>query len=139
MSSSRGLGAGIASELAAEGVDVLLRGNNVTKSKKLIDRINAAGGGRADYKTADLAKPEAVEILVKAVEEKSCGADILIANTGGRRPGRMVDTDISNFAIHFDIVVARVGAITGRLTPFMQKRLGLDRYYRFFRRYPANP
>lgn len=139
MSSSRGLGAGIASELAAEGVDVLLRGNIVTKSKKLTDRINAAGGGRADYKTADLGKPEAVEILAKAVEEKSGAADILIANTGGRRPGLMVDTAISNFAIHFDIVVARVGAITGRLAPFMQKRLGLDRYYRFFRRYPANP
>ena len=77
MSSSRGLGAGIASELAAEGVDVLLTGRNVTQLQKLTDKINAAGGGRAEYETADLAKPEAVEILAEAVEEKFGGADIL--------------------------------------------------------------
>ena len=65
MSSSRGLGAGIASELAAEGVDVLLTGRNVTQLQKLTDKINAADGGRAEYETADLAKPEAVEILAK--------------------------------------------------------------------------
>ena len=46
MSSSRGLGAGIASELAAEGVDVLLTGRNVTQLQKLTEKINAADGGR---------------------------------------------------------------------------------------------
>ena len=122
MSSSRGLGAGIASELAAEGVDVLLTGRNVTQLQKLTDKINAADGGRAEYETADLAKPEAVEILAKAVAEKFGGADILIANTGGPPPGRMVESDVSNLTTHFDIMVARVAAITGRLTPYMQKK-----------------
>jgi 3-oxoacyl-[acyl-carrier protein] reductase len=125
MSSSRGLGAGIASELAAEGVDVLLTGRNVTQLQKLTDKINAAGGGGAEYETADLAKLESVEILAKAVEEKFGGADILIANTGGPPPGRMVESDVSNLTTHFDIMVARVAAITGRLTPYMQKKAGV--------------
>ncbi|MCY4178855.1 MAG: SDR family oxidoreductase [Aestuariivita sp.] len=122
MSSSQGLGAGIATALAAEGVDILLTGRGEERLKELADRINAAGGGSAGYVIADLADPASVDVLAAAVVEVLGGADILIVNTGGPPPGRMVDADVLTLTAHFDTMVSRVVALAARLVPYMQTR-----------------
>ena len=42
---------------------------------------------------ADLADPASVDVLEAAVAEQLGGIDILVNNTGGPPPGRMVEAD----------------------------------------------
>lgn len=117
MSSSRGLGLGIAQTLAAEGAHVLLTGRSGDKLAAAAVAITAKGPGHAAYVVADLALPDVVETLVGAVQDKLGGVDILVNNTGGPPPGRMVDADPQVLAAQFDAMVLTVIALTQRLLP----------------------
>ena len=101
MSSSRGLGAGIAFYLAREGVDVLLTGRDENNLEAVTFKINSQNVGKASYVVADLAANESVNILIDAVAAKLGGADIFIGNTGGPPPGRMIDADTSKLSTYF--------------------------------------
>src|SRR5687768_10725034 len=81
MSSSRGLGLGIAQALAAEGAEVMLTSRNAERLKAAAEAINAKGKGRAHYFASDLAGR--VELIYKAAVEALGQIDILVANTGG--------------------------------------------------------
>ena len=120
MSSSRGLGAGIARALAAEGVHVLLTGRTEDRLAELAKEIRAAGA-KADYVVADLADPGSVDVLAAAAEETLGGVDILISNTGGPPPGRMADADLSVLPGQLETMVVRVAEIAARLVPHMRR------------------
>ncbi|QBF30321.1 SDR family oxidoreductase [Thalassococcus sp. S3] len=122
MSSSRGLGLGIAEALATEGCNVLLTGRSEDKLAAAVDAINAKGAGQATYTVTDLADPGCVDQLVNAAGEALGQVDILINNTGGPPPGQMVDADSAVLAGHFDQMVMRVVDITARLLPPMRER-----------------
>lgn len=122
MSSSRGLGLGIAEALAAEGADVLLTGRSEDRLRRNCETINARGAGKAHYVAADLTDAASVEVLAKAAEDRLGGVDILIGNTGGPPPGRMVDADLDVLASQFEAMVLRVMALAQRLLPGMRER-----------------
>lgn len=119
MSSSRGLGAGIARALAAEGVHVLLTGRTETQLSDVAQDIRDASGS-ADYVVADLGRPDAVETIASAVKEKLGAADIFVANTGGPPPGRMADVDLISLPAQFETMVVRVAELATRLVPDMK-------------------
>ena len=120
MSSSRGLGAGIARTLAEEGVHVLVTGRTEPRLADLVQDIRNAGG-KADYAIADLTRSSSVDVLASAVEGTLGGADILVANTGGPPPGRMAEADLSDLPGHLDTMVVRVAEIAARLIPHMRR------------------
>ncbi len=120
MSSSRGLGFAIASALAAEGVNVVLTGRSEENLKINADAINARGQGQAFYKSADLMESDAMGPLVAFAREQLGQVDILINNTGGPPPGRMVDADQAAFAKHFNAMVLRVAEVTQLVLPEMR-------------------
>ena len=122
MSSSRGLGLGIAEALAAEGASVLLTGRTEDALKANAAAINARGGGRAAYVVADLADAASAETLLAAAAETLGGVDILLANTGGPPPGRMVDADLALLARHFETMVLRVMQVAAGVIPEMRER-----------------
>ena len=76
MSSSRGLGEGIAKSLASEGVHVLLTGRNKDRLREIVDEIEASGG-KADFVIADLVDPSSVNTIQLAVKELLGQIDIL--------------------------------------------------------------
>lgn len=119
MSSSRGLGAGIAAALAAEGADVALTGRNAERLAAEAEAINRRGVGRAGFIVADLADPDSVDAFADAAAAMG-GADILIANTGGPAPGRMADADPAKMPAAFEAMVMRVVQIAARVVPHMQ-------------------
>lgn len=120
MSSSRGLGLGIAKALAAEGANVLLSGRTADKLAAACTAINAQGQGRADFVTADLTDPSAVATLAAAAADILGGVDILINNTGGPPPGHMADADMGVLEAQFDAMVLSVMKLTARLLPDMR-------------------
>ncbi|KMK65459.1 SDR family oxidoreductase [Puniceibacterium sp. IMCC21224] len=122
MASSRGLGLGIAQALAAEGASVLLSGRSEDKLAAAVEGIRATGG-TADYIVADLSDKASVQTLGKLAEDTlGGGVDILVNNTGGPPPGKMVDADTDVLASHFDAMVMSVVTMTQAVMPGMRAR-----------------
>src|SRR5215207_3738100 len=92
LSSSRGLGRGIAEALAAEGAHVLMTARSGDRLKEAADAIGnrlkeaadatgKKGPGRASTLVGDL--KDNVEAIHAAAMKELGGVDILVANTGG--------------------------------------------------------
>ncbi|WP_137135289.1 SDR family oxidoreductase [Rhizobium sp. FKY42] len=122
LASSRGLGLGIATALAQEGANVLLCGRSGERLAENCARINALGKGKADWVWSDLAEDDAVTALVKAVEEKFGGVDILVNNTGGPTPGTTEDMTPEKLHSFFQTMVLRVITLTNALLPNMKEQ-----------------
>jgi 3-oxoacyl-[acyl-carrier protein] reductase len=120
LSSSRGLGRGVAEALAAEGADIVLTARNRARLADAAAAINALGAGRAHVVVGDLVS-EGERIHAEAV---GClgGIDILIANTGGPPPGGALDILPEQWTRHFEAIVAPVIAMAGRVLPDMRRR-----------------
>jgi 3-oxoacyl-[acyl-carrier protein] reductase len=79
---SKGIGAGIAKELAAAGASVVV---NYASSREGADRVVAAiegAGGKAFAVQADVAKPGDIKRLFAAAKEAYGALDILVNNAG---------------------------------------------------------
>lgn len=119
LAASRGLGLGIATALAAEGVHVLICGRTEERLKANVERIRAAGG-KADYVVADLADSHFVDQMLHAVHHTLGGIDILVNNTGGPTPGTVEDIDAEKLYNFFQSMVVRVITLTNALMPLMK-------------------
>lgn len=122
LASSRGLGLGIATALANEGVHVLLCGRNGEKLAENCAAINAFAKGKADWVWADLADEDCLNLLTKAVQDKLGGIDILVNNTGGPTPGTTEDMSAEKLESYFQTMVLRVITLTNRFLPAMKEQ-----------------
>ncbi|HEY0571711.1 MAG TPA: SDR family oxidoreductase [Enterovirga sp.] len=120
LSSSRGLGLGIAQSLAREGADVMLTARSEDKLRAAADSINAAGAGRASFLAADL-KTDAEKVHRSAIEALGGPIDILIANTGGPPPGTALSVEADAWTAQFEAMVVPVFRLAGLVLPDMRK------------------
>ena len=120
LAASGGLGFAIARALAAEGANVMLTARSEDKLAERTAEIEAAGRGRAEWIAADLADPETPARLAAAMEARMGGADILVNNTGGPPPGRMVDAAPEVVAAQFQAMVLSVMKVTLAVLPHMR-------------------
>src|SRR5579864_4828752 len=89
---SKGLGRGVAEALAAEGVAVAI----LARGQEAIDKTVAdikARGGRAIGFSADLADWPAVERAANGARDQLGPIDILLNNSGGPPPSRVIGVD----------------------------------------------
>ena len=119
MSSSRGLGEGIAKSLASEGVHVLLTGRNKDRLREIVDEIKASGG-KADFVIADLVDPSSVNTIHLGVKELLGQIDIFVANTGGPPPGIISNVDPYSLTKQFEIMVVRITELASKFIPDMK-------------------
>jgi 3-oxoacyl-[acyl-carrier protein] reductase len=119
LSSSRGLGRGIAEALAREGADVVLTARSEDQLKAAADAINARGEGRAFYVAGDLGKGTE-EIHKAAVAALGGPIDILVANTGGPPPGTALAVQPDAWTPQFDAMVVPVFRLASLVLPDMQ-------------------
>ncbi|MDS7596576.1 SDR family oxidoreductase [Agrobacterium tumefaciens] len=122
LASSRGLGLGIATALAKEGVNVLLVGRSGEKLDANCKAINALGKGKADWVWGDLSEENFVDSMTKAVQEKLGGIDILVNNTGGPTPGLAQEITADKLDTFFQSMVLRVITLTNALLPQMKEQ-----------------
>ncbi|QTG80091.1 SDR family oxidoreductase [Arthrobacter crystallopoietes] len=81
--SSRGIGADVAKNLAAEGASVVINyRQKAPRANKVVTQIEEAGG-RAVAVGADLTVPEGAQALVDAAKENFGGLDLLVLNASG--------------------------------------------------------
>lgn len=79
---SKGIGAGIAEELAKEGASVIVNySSSPIQAEAVVKRIKA-GGGKAKAVKADLSKPGEAKKLIEAAVAEFGRLDILVNNAG---------------------------------------------------------
>ncbi|WP_426699836.1 SDR family oxidoreductase [Rhodanobacter sp. Col0626] len=94
---SRGIGAAIASRLAAEGFTVVVNyAGNVTEAESLVASIEAAGG-RAIPAQADVSDPVAVSRMFDAAQAAFGGVDVVVNNAGIMKLAGIADSDDALF------------------------------------------
>jgi 3-oxoacyl-[acyl-carrier protein] reductase len=113
---SRGIGLGIARELAAEGATVAIS----SRSPERIEAAAAEIGARAYvHDSADL---DAAPALVERVEADLGPLDVLVTNTGGPSAGPPLEHALDAWqAAHRDLVLAPM-ALIERAVPGMRER-----------------
>ena len=99
---SRGIGAGVAAELAREGCRVVLVARDRAKLVEHIAAIRAAGGQAWAYE-CDLRDAGAVTSLLEAVNRDVGGIDILVANAGSARMGVFLELTEADWAEGFGL------------------------------------
>ena len=120
LSSSRGLGLGIAQGLAAEGADVMMTARSADQLQAAAEAINAQGKGRAHTFASELAGR--VELIYKAAVEALGRIDILIANTGGPPARTAFLVKPEEWTPQFEAMVTPIFHLASLVLPPMRER-----------------
>ncbi len=117
---SRGIGAGIASELLKNGFNVVISARN--ESDKL-NELTEKYPGRVDFVPADISDVSDIENLVAFVEEKYGKADLLVNNAGVAPRERKDILEISpkDFDFVADVNLKGTFFVTQKFVPLLVK------------------
>jgi 3-oxoacyl-[acyl-carrier protein] reductase len=118
---SKGLGRGVADALAAEGVAVAL----LARGKEALDHAVAeitGRGGRAIGLPADLADWPGVEAAANSARQQLGPIDILLNNSGGPPPLRVIGISPELWEAQFRAMVLVFFRLTELLLPDMRQR-----------------
>ncbi len=120
--SSRGLGHGCATQLAAEKCSVAICSRNEEEAKKTAEQMASQTGSRVLGLGADMTKREDIHRLIEHVRQSLGAPDILVTNAGGPPPGTYATTDLADYekALNLNLMSA-VHLIHG-VTPDMKEK-----------------
>jgi 3-oxoacyl-[acyl-carrier protein] reductase len=109
---SKGIGAGIAKQLAAEGAAVVVNyASSKSDADKVVDEI-AKGGGKAVAIQGSVSKKADVEKLFSAAEKNFGKIDILVNNAGVYEFLPLEEVSEQHFHRHFDTNVLGILLVT---------------------------
>jgi 3-oxoacyl-[acyl-carrier protein] reductase len=119
---SKGIGAGIAIALAAEGAHVAVNYSSDREGAERVTRAITDNGGRAIAVGADVSKAPDVARLFNEVDSAFGRLDVLVNNAGVFRFGAITDITEQSFHLHYDVnVLAVILAVQEAI-----KRFGAD-------------
>jgi len=98
--SSRGIGAGIARRLAADGAKVVLHASRSIEAAEAVAAEIRAGGGSAAIVQGELTDPEAAVRVVHDAFALNGALDILVCNAGAPKSGPIEDLDAAAIDAH---------------------------------------
>lgn len=116
-----GLGGAIAHALVQEDAVVAIADVSEDALKTTSDHIQAAGG-RSFARAWDLARIEAIEENVAAIERELGAIEILVNNTGGPPPTPAAGQSANLWREQFEAMVLSVITLTDRVLPGMRSR-----------------
>ena len=116
--SSKGIGLGIATELANSGARVCLMARNETKLKEVVDQL--PNSENHSYLVVDFSKFEEYKIKIEEYI-KNNQVDILVNNTQGPQAGNSLSKNIDSYQEAFDLLFKSVVHTTSLVIPHMQK------------------
>jgi 3-oxoacyl-[acyl-carrier protein] reductase len=119
---SRGIGAAIARELAAEGVHLALFGRDTALCRKLAAELAKKHPGiRTTVVALDLEKSSAVRAAVTRAAKALGGCDILINCAGGAYRGRLEDIPDDKWETYFSVKPLGLIRVTRECLPYLRK------------------
>ena len=116
--SSKGIGLGIATELANSGASVCLMDRNESRLKQIVDQL--PNSSNHSYLVVDFSKFEDYKIKIEKYV-KNNQVDILINNTQGPPAGNSLSKNIDSYQEAFDLLFKSVVHTTSLVIPGMQK------------------
>lgn len=103
--SSKGIGAGIAERLAADGAKVIINySRSVADANRIVERIIDAGGEAIAFK-ADISHPAEIVRLIDSAVKAFGRLDILVNNAGIYKPDSLDELSADSFDEHFNLNV----------------------------------
>ena len=118
--SSKGIGLGIAKQIAESGASVCLMARNETKLKELILKLPSSENQNHDYLVVDFSSFDGFKIIIEEYVDKN-RIDILINNTQGPPAGNSLSKDIESYQEAFDLLFKSVVYTTSLIVPKMLK------------------
>jgi 3-oxoacyl-[acyl-carrier protein] reductase len=122
LSSSRGLGLGVAQALAAEGAHVFMTARSGDKLAAAAQAITAKGPGKADHLATDFSAPGAVQSVYDAAMKAMGGIDILVNNTGGPPARTALAAAPEDWTPQFQAMIVPLFTMAGVVLPGMRER-----------------
>ena len=116
--SSKGIGLGIAKQLAESGASVCLMARNESRLKEIVDQL--PNSNEHCYLVVDFSKFEEYKIRIEEYA-KNNQVDILINNTQGPPAGNSLSKNIESYQEAFDLLFKSVVHTTSLVIPNMQK------------------
>lgn len=121
--SSSGIGAGIATALAGEGVSVVVHGRNAERAEAVAGQIRA-DGGKVAVAIGDLAIEDGAARVAEAAAAAFGGIDILVNNAGGAsETGKQswFDLPVAEWGVTYQRNVVSAGYVIHALVPAMKE------------------
>ena len=116
--SSKGIGLGIATELANSGASVCLMARNEFRLKEIVAQLPSSNNH--SYLVVDFSKFEEYKIKIEEYT-KDNQVDILVNNTQGPPAGNSLSKNIDSYQEAFDLLFKSVVHTTSLVIPGMQK------------------
>ena len=116
--SSKGIGLGIAKQLAESGASVCLMARNESRLKQIVDQL--PNSSKHSYLVVDFSKFEEYKIRIEEYA-KNNQVDILVNNTQGPPAGNSLSKNIESYQEAFDLLFKSVVHTTSLVIPNMQK------------------
>jgi len=107
---SRGIGSGIARELARRGLEVVVHYNKSEAEARAMAEELSRSGARATIFPADLTNVDQVRALIRHVKQEHGRLDVLVNNAGVLYEGAFALTAVDRF---WDVMHTNVGAVVG--------------------------
>jgi len=119
---SKGIGAEIAEQLAADGWSLILVARGKDELETRANEVTERHGGKALVLPADLAKPAAAQDLWARVSALGVRVDVLVNNAGFGALGRFQDTPLSRELEMIQVNVTALTELTKLALPRMLER-----------------
>ena len=119
--STQGIGKAIAFELASLGASVTLFARDRDKMKKIIAELDISSGQEHNFLVADFRFPEQVFEAITDYVKKQQAVHILVNNSGGPAPGKVIDADPHDFLNAFSQHVICNQHLVQAVVPRMKK------------------
>ena len=116
--SSKGIGLGIANELANSGASVCLMARNESRLKEIVGQL--PNSSNHSYLVVDFSKFEEYKLKIEEYIQNN-HIDILVNNTQGPPAGNSLSKNIDSYQEAFDLLFKSVVHTTSLVIPKMQK------------------
>mgnify|MGYP005839758635 CR=1 FL=1 len=121
MASSKGLGKSVATELAIEGVEVMLCGRNKTDLIKTAKEIDAKSETKVHYISGDVSIVSHRIKILEAAKSKMGWVDILVTNSGGPPFGDFEKHEAADWENAYRLLLESVVGMIKGVLPNMKK------------------
>jgi 3-oxoacyl-[acyl-carrier protein] reductase len=117
--STQGIGLAIAKELALAGADCVLMARNEEALKQAVAQLNILQKQQHKYLVADFSKPAEVKTVISSFV-KDTTIHILVNNTGGPKPGMLIEEEEQKFVEAFQQHIGCNQALAKAIIPGMK-------------------
>ena len=118
---SRGIGRGIAQELADMGYNLLLIAKDANRLKKTAQEISGIAHVKVDFFSCDLSKTADIDALYKFCESKKIIPDVLVNNAGVYFPGTTRESPIKGYDNIMSVNIRGMFYLTQKILPLLKK------------------